>query len=389
MLPGGTDPLYRRVLAAGHTHYTRVEVWSHSGVRLDTLLPLPQQRTWLADDGNGLVVLDGSVQATLTSRVSRTAQVVVPAYMYPFETTDLLAPFGNELRIYHGLVMGDGSQKYVWQVFTGRIRDVSLSSDGTCLLQCSDRAADVADVNFVSPQNSVPGNTVNEEFQRLVLDAVPNAAFGDSDTFAKVMEALTWEFDRSSALDEIARSVGALWYPLADGRFVIRRFPWTVSLAPSTPLIPVVEWSDTEDGIVNSWQVKRSRDSIFNVVTVTGERLNGDAPVYATASDTTTGSPTDINGNFGVKSLVEKLQSPATQGGAQAAAEALLRTYISPVQEWTLGIVPDAALELGDIGTVLVEGRSDFQVSTGFNLPLGVSGDMSVSTISLVVGIGL
>ncbi len=380
MLPGGTDPLYRSVLSAGHTSYTRVEVWSHSGVRLDTQLPLPQRNTWLAQDGNGLVFIDGSVDATLNSRVARNAQLVVPAYMYPFETTDLLAPFGNEIRIYHGALLGDGSQQYVWQVFVGRIRDVSMSSDGSCVLRCSDRAVDVADVNFVSPQNSVVGNTINEEFQRLVLDAVPGATFGPCDVFIKEMEALTWEFDRSSALDEIARSVGALWYPLADGRFVIRRFPWTVASAP------VVTWSDATDGIVNSWSVRRSRDSIFNVVTVTGERLNGDAPVYATASDTTPGSPTDVNGNFGVKSLVERLQSPATQGGAQSAAQSLLRTYISPVQEWTLGMVPDAALELGDVGVVDVESRTDIQVVTAFQLPLGVTGDMSVSMRSLVVG---
>lgn len=380
MLPGGSDPFYRRILSAGHSSYTRVEVWSGQGVRLDTALPQLLRSTWLSQEGDGLMFLDGSVTASLASRVARQLVLTVPSYMYPMETTDLLAPFGNEIRAYRGVRLGDGSLEYVWQVFRGRIRVVSLSSQGTCSIQCSDRAADVQDVNFVSPQNSVPTNTINQEWERLIVDAVPGATFGASDSFIKTIEPLTWEFERASALDEMTRSVGALWYPLANGDYVLRRFPWTVD-SPT-----VVEWSDGPGGIVNAWTATRSRDAIFNVVTVTGERLNGDAPVFATASDSTVGSPTSTTGNFGVRSRVERLQNPATQGGAASAAEELLRTYIAPVEEWTMNMVPDAALELGDKGLVLIEGRNIIQVTTSFSLPLGPTGDMTVSTRSAVVG---
>lgn len=383
MLPGGMDSLYRSVLGAAHTKYTRVEVWSGTGIRLDTTIPEMDKTTWYSQEGDGLMFLDGVVQATLSSRVARNLTLSVPSYMYPVSTTDLLAPFGNELRVYSGVRLGDGSLKYVWQVFRGRIRDVVLSSTGTCSLRCSDRAADVQDVGFVSPQNSVPTNTINQEWQRLISDAVPDATFGPSDGFIKLVEPMTWEFERASALDEMTRSVSAVWYPLANGDFVLRRFPWTVASAP------VVVWSDRPGGIVNAWQATRARDSIFNVVTVTGERLNGDAPVYATESDTGPGSPTSINGSFGVRSRVERLQNPSTQGGAASAAQELLRTYIAPIEEWTLSMVPDAALELGDTGLVQVEAREVIQVTTGFSLPLGVTGDMTVSTRSVVVGGGV
>lgn len=379
MLPGGADPLYRSVLSAGHGHYSRVEVWSGSGQRLDTLLPGMQQ-DFLGSPEGGLTFLDGAVNATLGNRVARNLTLTVPSFMYPAQTTDLLAPFGNEIRAYRGVLLGDGSDVYTWQVFRGRIRNVSASSDGTCVVECADRAADVADVNFVSPQNSNQLNTINEEFQRLIVDAVPDATFGASDLFAKLMPALTWEFERAAALDEMAISVGALWYPLANGDYVIRRFPWTV------PMSPTVTWSDGDGGVVNGWTVRRSRDSIFNVVTVTGERLNGDAPVYATASDSTPGSPTSTTGNFGVKSRLERLQTPSNFGGVSSAAEDLLRTYIAPTEEWTLEVVPDAALELGEVGRVLVDGRNVIQVVTSFTLPMGLSGNMTVSTRSLVVG---
>lgn len=380
MLPGGTDSLYRSVLAAPHRHFVRIEVWSGLGVRLDTALPAMEAAVFIGDPEGGLVFTSGTVTATLNSRVSRNLSLRVPAYMYPQDETGLLAPFGNELRVYRGVRLGDGSQTYTWQVFRGRIRNVEQSSDGSCLVDCSDRAADVQDVNFVSPQNSNTANTVNEEFQRLIVDAIPDATFGASDTFSKVMEPLTWEFERAAALDEIAISVGALWYPLANGDFVIRRFPWTVVSAPLLTL------TDQDGGTVSGWASGRSRDSIFNVVTVTGERLNGDVPVYATAADTTAGSPTSTSGNFGVRSRLERLQTPSTAGGATAAAEDLLRTYIAPTEEWTLRASPDAALELGDVIEVAVDDRTAIQVVTGIALPLDLSGDMTISTRSLVAG---
>lgn len=380
MLPGGADLLYRRVLAAPHHDYARVEVWSGQGVRLDTGVPGMLRSRWLADGEDGLVFLSGSVSATLNNRVARNLTLTVPFYMYPDDPSDLLAPFGNELRVYVGITLGDGSTQYSWQVFRGRIRDVQQSSDGTCTVQCSDRATDIQDVNFISPENSNTGNTISEEFQRLIIDAVPNATFGASDDFSKLMQPVTWEFERAAALDEMARSVGALWYPLANGDFVLRRFPWTVS-AP-----PVITVTDQQGGTVNAWMVRRSRDSIFNVVTLTGERLNGDDPVYATASDITVGSPTNVAGNFGIKSRQERLQQPSTQGGASATAEELLRTYIAPVEEWTLIAVPDASLELGDVLRVQVNGRDVIQVVTGFALPIGLAGDMTISTRSLVIG---
>lgn len=376
MLPGGSDALYREVLSTPHRHYVRVEVWSGTGVLLNSFIPAHQE----GDPEGGLVFYDGNLTASLGSRVARNVMLSIPMDLYPIEPTDLLAPFGNELRIFLGVTLGDGSDEYTWQVFRGRIRDVEVNSDGNCTVLASDRSADVADVNFVSPQNSQPGNTVYAEWLRLIADAVPDATFGASDTFTKTVEALTWDFNRASALDEMARSVGAVWYPLANGDFVLRRFPWAVSSPP------VVTLTDEPGGTVNGWRVRRSRDSIFNVVTVSGERLNGDAPVFATASDNTVGSPTSVTGNFGVRSRVERLQTPSTQGGALGTAESLLRTYIAPIEEWTLVVVPDAALELGDVLRLLVNGRDVIQVVTGFSLPLGLGSDMSISTRSLVVG---
>lgn len=363
MLPGGSDILYRSILAAPHRHYVRIEVWSGLGVLLE----------------EDLVFQRGSLSATLTSRVARNVSLEVHADLYPLEATDLLAPFGNEIRAYRGAQLANGSLKYTWQVFRGRIQEVSLSSDGVCRVRCSDRATDVVDNAFVTPQNSQPSNSIYTEFVRLITDAVPDAEFGPSDTFLTPTRALTWQQDRGSALDELASTVGAYWYPLANGAFVIRRFPWTVNTPAVVPL------SDTEGGIVNGWEVSRSRGDVYNIVTVTGERLNGDAPVHAVASDTDPGSPTYVEGGFGVRSLLKRLQTPGTEGAAQAAANAQLQDSIAPIESWRLETVPDAALELGDVVQLNINGRDVRQVVSSFTLPLDLSGTMSVQTRSMVL----
>lgn len=373
MLPGGADPLYRAVLASGGKHFVRLEVWSGLGVPLEALIPAQRG----GEPEGGLCFYNATVGATLNSRVTRELQFSVPYDMYPLLPTDLLAPFGNEIRAFRGVRLGDGSTVYSWQVFRGRIRQVHQYSTGNVAVTCTDRASDVVDNAFVTPQNSQPVNSILTEFQRLVSDAVPDATFGASDLFDSPVQQLTWELDRGAALDEMARSVGGLWYCLANGDFVMRRFPWTQAQ------LPVIRLSTAET--INSWEAMRDRNAIYNVVTVTGERLNGEAPVYGTASDDNPASPTYVGGGFGVRSLLDRLQTPSTMGGAQGAARDRLASSIAPVEAFQLRCSVDASLELGDAVTLDIEGRETLQVVSSLSIPLGVDDDMFVSTRSMVV----
>lgn len=374
MLPGGTDSLYREALATGMGRFVRLEVWSGLGMPLQTLIPAQRD----GEPEGGLCFYNGTVSATLNSRVTRELQFSVPYDMYPLQPTDLLAPFGNEIRAFCGIKLGDGSAVYSWPVFRGRIRQVQQYSTGNVTVLCTDRAADVTDHEFVTPQNSQTGNSVFLEFVRLVSDAVPDAQFGVSDEFITLVQPLTWELSRSAALDEMARTMGAVWYCLANGDFVMRRYPWT---QPGTPVITL---TDGTGGTVNYWQALRDRNQIYNVVTVTGERLNGEAPVYGTAMDTNPASPTYVGGNFGVRSLLDRLQTPATAGRAQGAAQERLAVSVAPVESFQLRCIADASLELGDIVTLVIEGREVTQVVSALSMPLGLDNDMFVSTRSLV-----
>ena len=366
MLDRGLDPMYRDALATSHQAYVKVEV-------LDGL------QNVLESD---LVFTAGSVTATLTSRISRTCTLTVAEDLYPFDPDGLLAPYGNMIRATRGIEFADGT-RFDWVVFVGRIQDTTLNSDGTCTVQADDFAADVLENRFVAPQNSLPTNTVTEEAVRLITDGFAPAQFTGVETFAIPVRTRTWQLDRGQALDEITTSVGAFWYPVADGRFTLRRYPWTVFNPP------VVTYSDTgSQGAVSASSSARSRSDVYNSLTVTGERLNGDAPVYALAQDTNPDSITYVGGSFGRRHQMLRLQTPGSQGSAQGAARDNLSRLISLVDVWRWEMAVDAALELGDTVQLNVHGRTGIiQVVAGMRIPLDLSGSMTVTGRSRIVGI--
>jgi hypothetical protein len=365
MLAGGLDLMYRSALATSHAPYLRIDV-------------LDGNRNLLEAD---LTFLDGGVSATLTSRVSRTCTVTFDESLYPFAPDGLLAPYGNIIQATRGIEFADGS-RFAWTVFIGRIQEASLNDDGTCSVFCADFSADVVEVKFLTPQNSQTGNAVAAEVIRLIADAVPLANFGTFDAFDIPVQALTWQLDRAQALDELGTSVGAFWYPLADGSFVLRRYPWIV------PAPPVVTYSDGDGGSVVGSSASRSREEVFNSLTVTGERLSGDEAVYATAQDDNPASPTDINGPFGRRHQLLRLQTPASQGSAQAAALDNLKRLTALVDSWEWTMTADAALELGDTVSLDVRGQTGIiQVVSSFSIPLAVSSPMTVRGRSLILGI--
>lgn len=364
MLPGGLDASYRDALSLSHQPFYKIEV-------------LDGQGNLLIDDPT---YIGGSVTATLTSRVARQCEVVLDETFYPYQPTDPLAPYGNMIRASRGILFATGAQ-YRWTVFIGRIQEATLNEDGTCTIRASDFSADVVENLFTVPENSQTANTVDTEVMRLITDAVPTATFGTFDVDTIPVQPLSWQLDRGQALDELADSVGAFWYPLADGTFVLRKYAWTV------PGAPVVTYADGDEGSITSSTAQRSREDVYNSLTVTGERLNGDEPVYATAFDDNPASPTYILGDFGRRHQMLRLQTPATQGSAQGAAKDNLKRLTALVDSWTWDMTPDAALELGDVVRLNVRGRSDIiQVVSAFIIPLDLSGPMQVQGRSQVLG---
>lgn len=381
MLTGGADPMYRRALGTAHRPYSRIAVFDGNGNPTASLTY--GQRTNFNTRDQSLLFYGANVTATLASRVSRTMQFSCHESLYPALVTQILAPYGNIVRAYHGIEFADNDRRYSWQVFGGRIQDVVWdSSSGTVQVSCADFAADVVDNGFLVPQNSNVGQLCTDQMKLLISVGHPGATFGTFDTFSNVMPQLTWEADRGSALDEIGQSLGAFWYPDADEDFVVRRIPWTVAGAP------VITLNDGQGGVITRFRVGRSRSEVYNAIAVTGERADGTTPVYAQALDSDPSSPTFVDGPFGRRTRQIHLQTTITQGQAQSVANDQLQSSKALTESWDVSIIPDASLELGDVVGIDAGGRSGvIQVVSGFQLPLDLSGDMTLQLRSQVPGL--
>jgi uncharacterized protein DUF5047 len=372
---GGLDATYRDALARPHTAYNQIDVLARDGTVL-----------YSGGIGKGLPFIDGNVRATLTSRVVRVLTLSVDRSWFPLlpngsiDTSGLLAPFGNRLRAWRGIVYGDGTVVR-FPVFYGRIEQIAMSSSGAVSVTGNDLAADVVDAIFETPQSSIPANTISTEFRRLVRGALPDAVFGTSDLTGTKIPPLAWQSDRAQALDDMSSTVAMLWYPLADGSFVQRYTPWT---SPGlTAQITLADGTNAAPGVNNTladWTITVSRTGVYNSVVFASERQDGTAPVYAIVRDLAPTSPTYFLGNFGQKPLLIQNQSALTQSQCRQAAQSALKAATAITQTWDpVSVVPDASLELGDLINAKAEGAASVQVIAGFTLPLRETGDMSLN----------
>lgn len=363
------NSFYRRALASAHEAYSRVEVW-RSDVQVDELVF--RNRDDQPYNRDMPVFFGGSIRATLGSRTTRSATVVVPKYLYPRRTDGLLNPYSNELRIFRGIRYGNGASDE-FPVFTGPIRRVRPSGRGTATVQAYDRAYLTARAGFEAPLSSSVGSLVTDEFERLVIGANPRATFGQHDALTERVPALAYDSDRGTALDDLAETANSFWYALADGRHVIRRVPWTVK-----PTVGSIVLKDGPGGTLLDAYPDRDASDLFNQFTVLSELPDGGPALYATASDTDPLSPTYVNGPFGVSSKQVRVTGASNQGQLLALARQLVQRGRALVESWSITCVPDGSIELGDPLDVTFDSDQALQIAAAFTMPLNPNDSMTI-----------
>lgn len=370
------DPyLFAQAINRPHQPAFRVTVLDGLGVPLQTI-----------------EYLDGGVTATLSSQVTRNAEILIDPALSPADETGLLYPNGNRLYIERGIGFGCDTSDLL-PVFHGRINAVFDTPDAPTRITAVDLAADVRDAGFTVPTNSVATSPILDEFQRLVTGALNSATFGPSDAFAPLVGARTYDTDRAQALDDLANSVAAFWYTLPDGRFVMRRVPWTVPAAPSLIIydqlaadVCQLEGADPATSFLyaTSSTRARTRDSVANVITVAAELVDGTPPYVYTAADTDPTSPTYIGGNFGVKSRHVRTDVAGSPAQARLMAESALARTKALTDGWSVQAVPDPRIELGDCVEVQCQRKASVQIVAALRMPLNPKGKMDISTRALL-----
>lgn len=345
--------LYRAALPYSTRRVTRVEVF-HNGVRVADWLPF----------------VSGSVNASLTSRVTRHLQLDVDPSLYPETDTDLLSPTVAVLKVSTGIGFPDGSFE-IFPVFTGRVSDVTQDGNGGVTVEGDDLASDVINFWFEQPQASVAGNTIVTEIRRLITQALPSATFGVDDVAPAIVPALVWDQDRGKALDDLAQAVQGRWYALGNGDFVVRQYPYTAGT-------PVLTLSDSSGGVNITATRSKSRTGAANSITVVSERMDGTDPVRVTQRDNVPGSPTQFGESYGFVARTIKVQTPLTGAQAQQLAIAQLAASTALGEQWSVSCVPDATIEPGDTIRIEYRGASAVQVIDSMTFPLGRSDAMAI-----------
>jgi hypothetical protein len=320
-------------------------------------------------------VFGGSITANLTHRVTRTGSFTLSKEWWPGnDPTAPLTPYQTVAVIRAGIRYGDGSRE-LFPVITGRVGEVTRNTDGSVSARIDDLAADVIGVRFEEPRNS-DNVTVLAEIRRLISEALPAATFGTDDVTDAQTPKLTWDDDRGKALDDLASALGARWYALGNGDFVVRAFPYDVGTVVQTV-------ADGPGGLLVSGAPSISRDGAANSVTVIVERFDGGTPFTVTARDNSPTSPTRWGGPFGMVTKPIKVQTPLTLGQAQTYARAELNASVALSSKWSISMVPDYTLEPGDTIRAKSRGDNDVQLIDSITYPLGPA-TMGLSTRAYV-----
>jgi len=375
MMPEGFDVAYRAAYLRPHKAIFRCEVWDDRQ-QLEANLP----------------ILGGEVKCSLGSQVTRSGTLTVDASLMPRRESDLLAPFGNRLRLYRGIEYG--GRQFWCRTFTGLITKVERKPRNPVTVTFADRAAEVDENDFETAQEAQTGNTLVAEIVRLINDGVSGAEFGRHDQIAATVPSQVYDDSRSNACDQLADAGGAFWYALADGAFVVRRVPWAYQPAGAA-LVPIVSYNDTGDqfygstnGTVTDYREMMSRENIYNIVVGESDQPDGAAPRRAVVRDTLADSPTYVSGKFGRRVMRVELPAAATDTVVRHSTEAMRRRSRAAAEATPWSMVPDPALELGDLVELRVGGRRLIRCVSDMTIPMTEAGEMACSGRPVVLADG-
>jgi hypothetical protein len=360
------DELPAAALAKAHTAVSLVEVLVDGDVEE------------LEDVTDGTVTLD----ATAASR-GRYDSVTLPGLeeLIPTDPGDLLAPYGNELRISRGIELATEVQLVRLGIF--RIDRATTTDDGDgpqIELSGLDRSGAIIDATFEDAGQIASGTQATDAIVALVDAVVVDQAYNFVEVDAP-LPLLNYEEgdDRWALCQGIAIAIGGELYHGRDGELVLR------PVATPVDADPVATIAEGDGGVLLTAERDWDRADVYNRVIVTGENSSlsntSDLP-RGVATDDNPNSPTYYYGKFGPKPY--HWTSPyisADVQAADAAAGILARTTGAP-DVVNFGSIVDPARSPSDIVEIVREvlGLSEAHVLDQVAIPLPPDGSMSSLT---------
>jgi hypothetical protein len=343
-----------------------------------------------------LPVVDGIVTVDENAAVRRTCNLTLvdtDGSLTPTGAADPLAPYGREVVLRRGVVLADGTTEFA-PLGVFRFEEVEVVDEGSRSIRLAgfDRSATVAAARFESPWAVAPGTryTVAPSgagarptgaIADLLADRFPGLAYSFAVDPSTTTPLLAFEegADPWEAATRMARNLGCELFFDAAGVCVLRR-----EVDPTDPTLAVsFVYAEGAEATVLSVIGRFSAKDGHNKVVVTGEPVDGNAPVRAEAYDADPASPTYYLGPYGKRPRFHRSEFVTSTAQAQAAADALLQRELGGTEQVAFTALVNPAHEAGDLVVVTREalGLSNVvAVLSSFSIPLAPGGSMSATT---------
>jgi hypothetical protein len=315
------------------------------------------------DENLGTIpVIAGYVTATLSTRGGRDAF---------FTTTRSVLDRGLLNPLTDQVVLRTGVRDFLdITLFTGRVDTVSFEENGLVQVQLLSVGGEAIRDDFIVPW-AASHSSAAVEIAAILQAADPS--WGVDITRASAVPLTgqqVWEYDRGQALDQIASGANLIWQPDRYGSFVVYDNPYLIG--PSLATQSVITFVDGQDGALVQVNDSRTRQGVYNSITVVMERTNNTEPVRVTVQDTNILSATYFGGPFGRQNKVVK--NPTTEDPL-ALAGRLLRQSLALRRSWTIRVPHAPILDPGDVFVLWYRDEVTAQVveTTQYGLAAGDS----------------
>jgi hypothetical protein len=325
-------------------------------------------------------IIDGAVtldqQAAVRGRVDLTLVDDGTLDLVPSAPTDLLAPYGNEIRVERGVTFPGGTTELVsLGVFRIEDAEVEETADSRQIrIAGRDRAARFEDARFEEPYQVAAGTNFATAIEAVLTAAWPDVPTDFTSTSLTTPALIAQEGDdRWAFVQGMARAMGMALYFNGDG---------TCVLAPDILSDPVVTLAEGDGGVLLLAGRQWTRQGTFNRVIATGENTGETAPARGVATDENTLSPTYYFGPFGKAPRFYASPFITTDAQAEAAAQSILDRELGTLEQVSFGAFVLPHLEPGDTARITreVTGIDEDHVIDSLTIPLAASDSMSGAT---------
>ena len=320
-------------------------------------------------------IVGGSLSATYSTQGGRDGSITVPRTVID---QGLLNPLSDQVVLYTGI---DGLVEV--PVFTGRVDtpdDDGVS--GLVEVQLLSRGAEAIRAAFETPWAAMDNAQARDEIRRILLDVDPtwgvDISRANDNTIGR---GLVWEDDRGQALDQLARGASLIWMPDRVGGFTVFTNPYVTGDAPDAT--DLIVFRDGAAGTTVNVRDAKSREGIYNSVTVVAEKYGNQAAIRITVRDVGAASPTRWGGPFGKQNLVLKSQIPIDLTQATALATRVLHQSLALQRTWTIDMPHFPLLDPGDVFALWYKNEVTAQVVESINYPLDATETTSITSREL------